>query len=525
MKLPLSPRSAAPLAALTLGLTLCLTLLSPLPADDGVAGTDGVDGTATPSGSSAPVAGPDDPIGLDGARHLLGRTGFGAPLAQLREFSRLDRRAAVERVLATLQTEPLLPPPEFLELPVEERTLAAGASREERQRIQRLRRRHGQELAAWWVAEMALTDSPFTEVLTLFWHDHFVSELRKVRAPELMWRQNLLLRQHAAGNFRELLREISTDPAMVIYLDTQQNRKGRPNENYARELFELFTLGEGHYTESDVKEAARALTGWRVNRASGSPGTNFVPRFHDDGEKRIFGVTAEHDLDSLLALVLARPRVATFITEELWRAFVSPDLEAETIEALAGGFRESGYELRPLLRGLLLSDAFWRETNRGALFRSPVDLVIGTVRLLESRDFPPASLHRTISGMGQALLSPPNVKGWPGGERWITSDSLLQRRQFLDRALLGRFIEATRGQTMDGGMRGGGMRGGRMRPGQGAMDSLRAEWTALGGSNPERDAALTQCLCPLPAVFERVPGELPAQTLQRLLLDPTYQLK
>ena len=491
-------------------------------------------------------------MGIADARHLLARTGFGGTIEEIRATAALSRTTAVDRILAEVRTESLLPPPAFLDLPRSERTLPRGASREERQAFQRVRRQHGQQLRSWWVGEMSLTDSPLTETLTLFWHDHFVSEMRKVRSPELMWRQNTLLRQHAAGSFRTLLREISIDPAMVIYLDSQQNRRGAPNENYARELYELFTLGEGHYSEADIRETARALTGYRVNRLTGT--TNFVRRFHDDGEKTIFGETGRHGLDEVIDLVLARPRTATFIVEELWRAFVSPDLDAAEITRLAQLLRDGDYELAPLLRAMFLCDAFWAETNRGALFRSPVDLVVGTARLLGPESIPPASLQRAIAGMGQNLFDPPNVKGWPGADRWITSDSLLQRRQFLDRALLGRFIAAGRERRMRGGSSDReepsmdeAMDPGivvdpeseemtpdrRTRPDQrrmrrtppSAMESLRDGWLALGTSNAERSEALEHCLCPLPAVNERPSGERPGQTLQRLLLDPTYQLK
>ena len=474
------------------------------------------------------------PMGIADARHFLARTGFGGTLAEMEATAQLSRLAAVAALLANVHQESLLPAPEFVLTPRSSRTLPRDATRDQRMMFQKERRLEGQNLKSWWVAEMALTDSPFTERLTLFWHNHFVSELRKVRDPELMWRQNELFRRHAAGSFRALLREVSTDAAMVIYLDSQQNRRRAPNENFARELYELFTLGEGHYTETDIKETARALTGWRVARIPGT--VSFVSRQHDPGEKTIFGETGLHDVDDVIRIVLERPRVAEHIVESLWREFVSPDLVAGETQRLAAVFRDADYRLAPLYKALLESPAFWVDTNRGALFRSPVDLVVGTARVLGLFDVPPQSLSRAMVGMGQNLLDPPNVKGWPGGERWITSDALLTRHQFLERAMLGLAANRGRDRSMAGGEDDpsmGGMADGadrrarrrrRNNPPPAAMN-MRSEWIALGDSNPERAAALATRLCPLPPVIEPKPGEFPADTLSRLLLDPTYQLK
>ena len=491
---------------------------------------------AKPKVSETPAV-KEGPMGAADARHFLARTGFGGTLKEIGETAKLTREAAVDQLLAKIQPEALQLPPAYTELPLADRRPSRGATREERQMFNRVRRQEMTALRGWWAAEMALTDSPFTERLTLFWHNHFVSESRKVKDADLMYHQNALLRRHAAGNFGKLLREISTDGAMVIYLDSQQNRRGKPNENYARELYELFTLGEGHYTEDDIRETARALTGWRVNRRENS--VNFVNRLHDRTAKTIFGKTGRHTIDDVIQIVLEKPQVANHIVGKLWAEFVSPDRNEEEIAALAKVFRESNYELRPLYRALFLTPSFWVETNRGALFRSPADLVIGTARVLGLERVPPGSLVRAMGGMGQALFDPPNVKGWPGGERWITTDSLLTRRQFIERSLLGLAGRAARGGTDEPSM-GGDSMGGSMDDGNGEgrtdrrrrgrqrrnpMTPLRDSWMALGSTNRERAEALEIYLSPLGAITEPKKSENPGETLSRLLLDPTYQLK
>jgi uncharacterized protein (DUF1800 family) len=267
--------------------------------------------------------------------------------------------------------------------------------------------------------------------MTLFWHNHFVSAQQKVKLAVLMYRQNVTLRENALGNFGTLLHAIARDPAMVIYLDSAQNRKGTPNENFAREVMELFTLGEGHYGEQDIKEAARAFTGWSLDRDSG----NFVFRrfIHDYGEKTVLGRTGFLDGDDVLGILLARPETAEFVTRKLWREFVSPDPDETEVKRIATRFRASGYDIKTALYALLTSDSFYAPENRGVLVKSPVDLVAGTLRQFDMRPGLPIPFAVATAGMGQNLFSPPNVKGWPGGEAWINASTLLARKAFLDR--------------------------------------------------------------------------------------------
>ncbi len=371
------------------------------------------------------------PMGFDEARHLLNRTSFAANVDDIETFAKLSRAQAVDQLLAwTSNYKIVTPPPEWInnfESPRRLRTL----SDEERKLAQREQVEKGLELRRWWMTEMLTTPSPLTEKMVLFWHNHFVSSLQKVRSPVLMYRQQLILRKHALGYFGDLLHEVSKDAAMVIYLDNASNRKAQPNENFAREVMELFTLGEGNYSEADIKEAARAFTGWSIDLDTGE----FLmrPLIHDDGIKTILGRSGNFDGDAVLDILLAQPPTAEFVVAKLWREFVSPTPEPSEVKRIARMFRDNRYNVKVALRALLTSDAFYAAQNRAALIKSPVDLIVGTLRQFrfETGDVTPLIL--ASRQLGQDLFAPPNVKGWPGGEAWINSATLLQRKQLLER--------------------------------------------------------------------------------------------
>jgi uncharacterized protein (DUF1800 family) len=376
-------------------------------------------------------------MGPEDARHLLNRTGFEAQLREIDEFARLTRREAVDRLLAGVHPEARTPPPAWVNEWTDPRVVRAMGD-EERKAFVRLQIERALELKAWWLAEMLATRSPLTERMTLFWHNHFTSSLQKVRSPPLMYRQNVLLRRHALGNFGELLHAVSRDPAMIVYLDSATNRRGQPNENFARELMELFTLGEGKYEEQDIKEAARAFTGWSIELETGE--FRFRPRQHDEGAKQVLGRTVRTG-DEVLDVLLAQPATAEYLAARLWREFVSPRPQPEELARVAAAFRGSGYDVRAAMRALLLTPAFWAPENRGALIKSPADLVVGTMRQLRIEVSDPLPFVFLMRALGQDLLAPPNVKGWPGGEAWINSTTLLARKQFLERLLR---VEETR---------------------------------------------------------------------------------
>ena len=365
---------------------------------------------------------------------LLNRTGFGATDAEVRDFAALERGGR-RTPAGGARRESLLKPPAFVDAPFEPYYRLRQMSAEERMAAQRQLVQQGFELRAWWLREMLLTPSPLTERMTLFWHNHFATSQQKVRLTQLMYRQNALLRREALGNFATLLHAVAKDPAMLIYLDNAGSRRQAPNENFAREVMELFTLGEGHYGEHDVKEAARAFTGWSLDRDTGE--FTYRRMWHDYGDKTVLGKSGRFDGDEVLDILLARPETAQFIAAKLWREFVSPTPEPKEVARWAGVFRDARYEVKPLLRAALTSDAFWSAENRAVLIKSPVDLVVGTLRTFGIHPFDLRPAVFACAALGQNPFSPPNVKGWPGGDAWINSATLLGRKQWLDRVFRG----------------------------------------------------------------------------------------
>jgi uncharacterized protein (DUF1800 family) len=451
-------------------------------------------------------------MGDEDARHLLARTGFGASPGELTAFAGLSRAAAVDRLLAESRPQAQTPPPAWVgraPFPPKDQMAQDDAKAAYRDQV----RDETIELREWWYREMWSTHSPLTERMTLFWHNHFVSGMQKVKSPPLMYQQNALLRREALGNFGRLLHEVARDPAMLVYLDGVRNRKEEPNENFAREVMELFTLGEGHYGEQDIREAARALTGMSLERDTGR--YRFRPALHDDGNKRILGRYGNFDGDGFIDILLSRPELAEFISRKLWREFVSPDPDADEIKRLAAVFRQSGYEIKPLLRALLLSDAFWSPRHRGVLVKSPVELTVGTLRTFGIE--PPAwrPLLAVDRAMGQSLFDPPNVKGWPGYTDWINSQTLLQRKQLLARV----FRVAVDRPTMAGAAN---ERFGKavMRLGNEHGEEFSLDhWLADAGGQGRATVLL------LPLQPDAVATGESADAVRQLVMNPLYQLK
>jgi len=471
------------------------------------------------------------PMGYDQARHLLARTGFGPTDAEIRGYAALTREQGVNLVLRDVRTQAITPPPSFtLDTTALRYPRADTVTPEESRAFQQQLVRQGLELRAWWMHEMLVTPSPITERMTLFWHNHFVSSQQKVRFSRLMYQQNATLRAHALGSFADLLRAASKDPAMLIYLDTAQSRKGQPNENFAREVMELFTLGEGHYGEADIKEAARAFTGWSLDRDTGR--YLFRPAIHDYGMKTVLGKSGRFDGDAVLDVILDRPQTAEFITAKLWREFVSGDPDPREVQRIGKAFRNRNYDIKVALRFLLESDAFWDPANRGSLIKSPVELVVGTLRQLDVAPGGATPFVVVAAGMGQNLFSPPNVKGWPGGEQWINSNSLLARKQFLDR--LARMDDAP--PAMMAMLPANGDDAARVERFMRAVDrGMRnvqfdaARWVARqpGDSSIAKMQSAQALLLPLAPVIADAPKpDVDALAFVRAtLLDPSYQLK
>ena len=336
--------------------------------------------------------------------HLLWRAGFGASPAELARFRGMGLQAAIDHLVDFDAVD---------DGALETRLAAQELDLE--QSLNHLRR--------WWLRRMAGTARPLQEKMTLFWHGILTSSFKIVGRGPYMLAQNNLLREKGMGRYDELLKDISRDPAMLIYLDSRTNKKAAPNENYSRELMELFSLGIGHYTEEDVRESARAFTGWQFRRRTGF---YLNARQHDNGLKTFLGRTGRFDGDDVVDIIMEQPAAAEYVCTRLWTFFAYPDPEPEVIGRLAHVFRTNGTEMRPVVRAMLESDEFYSARARAALVKSPVELAVGAVRALGiATDFRP--LDKPIEQMGQALFMPPNVAGWPGGAAWINSSALLQR--------------------------------------------------------------------------------------------------
>jgi uncharacterized protein (DUF1800 family) len=477
--------------------------------------------------SAPPAASAAAAMGFDEARHLLNRTSFAADLATIEAFSKLTRAQAVDQLLAWAAASKVAAPAPAWVNNFESPRRLRGASEVERKLAQREQFEKGAELRGWWLTEMLTTASPLNEKMVLFWHNHFVSSLQKVRSPVLMYRQQLLLRKHAFGYFGDMLHAVSKDPAMVIYLDNASNRKGQPNENFAREVMELFTLGEGNYSEQDVKEAARAFTGWSLDIDSGE----FLarPQLHDDGVKTVLGKSGNFDGDAVLDILLAQPQTAEFVVAKLWREFVSPAPDPAEVKRIARMFRDNRYNITVALRALLLSDAFYAPQNRAALIKSPLELIVGTLRQFrfEAGDVLPFLV--AARQLGQDMFAPPNVKGWPGGDAWINSATLLQRKQLLERLFRAQemrptLVAMTRETTEK--VQGAGKVGadGRQRVLRAMMDIHfdGAKW--LAQFRPE-DAQLVKVVLAAEPVNAPPADAQGVELLRQLVLDPVYQLK
>jgi uncharacterized protein (DUF1800 family) len=358
------------------------------------------------------------------ARHLVARTGLGVEWETIQRLAgEVNRKTAVEIILNS--HSPVTPNlPRLTPVNQMENMIKKGARG--KRLMHNVMTRENSVLKQWWVRHMLKTRTPLSERMTLFWHNHFTSSLGTVERPELLLRQNILLRKHSLGNFATLVKAISRDPAMLIYLDADKNIKGSPNENFARELLELFTLGIGHYSEADIKAAAIAFTGWGVNRQTGQ--FYYNAKLHDDQPVRFLGKYGKFKGDDIVKIILENQRTAEYIAERFWTAFINLERPNRNVtRQWANLFRQSGYETRVLLKAVLTSNEFWDEKNRGALIKSPIELMVGTLRSLPHYSLSAKDIMHTSRILGQDLFDPPNVKGWKGGKNWVTTQSLLIR--------------------------------------------------------------------------------------------------
>lgn len=383
---------------------------------------------------------------IEEAAHLVKRAAFGGSPAQIAAIHAMGREAAVDCLLSPDEPDEAFPLPswadpetareearEFLADRREMMAGAAGTSAEEqektklqfRRQVQRRNRQRTTELGGWWFNRIVRTNAPLREKMVIFWHDHFATSMQKVRQPVLMMRQNELFRQHAFGDFRQLTHGILRDPAMMLYLDTQTSKKGKPNENFAREVMELFTLGEGHYTEQDIREAARAFTGYQLRRGRGEVVHN--RRQWDAGQKTVLGKTGDFDGDEVIDLLFEQDAAASYLSSKLWSYFVEDEPPAAVVGELAKTFRANGFRIEPVLREIFLSNAFYDATVIRNQIKSPVQFLVQMCRELEIDDLPSGYALECGRQLGQVLFFPPNVAGWDWGRAWINTNTLLSR--------------------------------------------------------------------------------------------------
>jgi uncharacterized protein (DUF1800 family) len=383
------------------------------------------------------------------ASHLLSRTGFGGTPA---EADRLAARPLADVVAAMVEeAERAAAPakPDWVKDPwVNTERVYPETTREERmENHRRTGERHARErdlLRCWWLDHMTRTPAPLREVMTLFWHGHFTTEARRMTIAQALYTQNAALRAHALGKFRDLLEAVTLDAAMMMYLNMEDSDARKPNENFARELLELFTVGIGNYSERDIKEVARALTGWTLDAPPGTAKRptvadaprafcrdglvpTFVKERHDAGEKTVFGKTGNFGVKEVLDIVAAHPATARFVSGKLVAFFGAADPRNELRDRMAEAFASSKGSVASVLRVLFTSPEFFDKQSRGTLIKSPVHLLVGTCRLLDLDVTPTPSLAHLTAAMGQELFNPPNVKGWPGGRDWVSAGTLAVR--------------------------------------------------------------------------------------------------
>lgn len=358
------------------------------------------------------ASGQDGPWDATTAAHLLRRAGFGASRAEIEQAVEKGLEAAVEDLFDDAETQEAEFQDTFGRISGSFADFADGS-----------------QLQAWWCYRMMKTATPLREKLALFWHGHFATGINKVEDSYLMHLQNETLRKHVWGNFRDLVLAITQDPAMLVYLDGESNTKEHPNENFAREVMELFTLGIGNYTEKDVLDAARAFTGWQ---RTGTATIGFNPELHDDGRKQFLGRAGRFKAEDVVDILMLQPATPRFIARKLLVFFACPEPPDEVVAEAADLFVQARLNVEWFLRDLFQSKFFYSSACRRTRISSPAEFVIGTVRTLGVR-MAAGELKENMSAMGQELFNPPNVKGWDGEQKWINSTALAARAAFAER--------------------------------------------------------------------------------------------
>jgi uncharacterized protein (DUF1800 family) len=346
------------------------------------------------------------------AAHLLRRAGFGGSPADIAAFAQLEAQRAVDGIFHA--TDDVA----FVDYPPELATMTT--------------QQYGQRKTAvqlWWLDRMLRTRRQLAEKMTLVWHNHFATAVSK-SPPEMMAQQINLFRLQGLGNFRTLLASVTRDPAMLVWLDNRYNTKQHPNENYAREVMELFALGLGNYTEDDVKQGARAFTGWTLKNGIAV----YRPELHDDGVKTFLGRTGAFTADDAIDIIVQQPVHQRFLARMLLESFVYSDPEPELTEAVASVYALSGYDLAKTVGTIIRSNVFYSTRAYRAEPKSPIEFAIGTLRTIGATAIPP-NLPGVLARMGQEPINPPTVKGWDGGPSWINTSTMLARFNFVNSLL------------------------------------------------------------------------------------------
>ena len=424
--------------------------------------------TTTATGTATAVA-PSSTKQIADARtraaHLLRRAGFGGTRAEIDAFAALDRKEAVDQLVDFERVD---------NSALDARITAAGYLRDTVDEMGE-RGQVIQDMQRWWLTRMAYTARPLEERMTFIWHGLLTSQLSKIgpQRSRTLRTQNELLREHALGRFDDLVQAASKDPAMMLYLDTAESTADHPNENYARELMELFTMGEGNYTEDDVREAARAFTGWAISRpprpnidinalteeerrtlqrriqAEFTPTFEFQARLHDGGTKTFLGETGAWNGEDIVRIIMRQPATGRYVVTRLWEEFAYPEPEEDVVDGLVSTWDASGHSIREVVRAILMTDAFFSERAYRSKVRSPIELFVNAVRAFEVetdfRTIRPEGApgggrgqYNAYTAMDQVLFEPPNVAGWPGGSTWLSSSTFFARLNFLDQVFLQR---------------------------------------------------------------------------------------
>lgn len=509
-------------------------------------------------------------LGTDDARHFLARTHFSVDQTDLKQVAKMTRNQAVNWLFNQQNFAPLPAQPRWMKgynhllkviskgkdqdeedgrnLTTRDLDMVLGELKDvqdsafskqvkrlykqieepdSRKNMRHLRNLLFKDLQNWWFEQMLNTEAPIVERMTLFLHGHFTTGFNKVKDLSSLIQQNQLFRKHALGSFKTLLTEVSKGPAMLRYLDGNKNRKNKPNENFAREVMELYTLGEGNgYTEQDIKEAARAFTGWSIKDNK----FFFNDKVHDTGQKTIFGKTDKWNGKHVLDMLTEKKQTARFVSKKVWQFFVGNHhgIPNDLHKKLTDKFYDSGYQFKQLLREILISDSFF--DSRGKLIKSPIDLAVGAVLDLDLEADYYYSLVQESTVLGQSLFNPPNVKGWPGGEYWINAASYLARKSFLTRLI--RVNEKKKNKPNRGKAKS--KKANNNKASENDMDAMTKSKDKVSQNYKfDNELWLSQFRSDAEAIYKMLPlqhynplqGVEKEQWAKELLMDPTYQLR